>query len=657
MTGGNGEHMDVLARAGLERVEDQRITGDVVAPHAAWRPVVAWDAEPTVAVPGDRQDVVAQVNAQWYRLAVDHGVLGDDGEFLIEVANHGTGGAPRRWTRVRLNAEWDLAGVLGDRPGRPEFVTLSTDGDALLGATTEECDVWLIAQDRVGERREAAAAAAARESAEEREAAWERRFHMLRPTAGLRGMWANGLARRGTAVPDDIRHRLLGRTHHLLWHELPEHTVDAAVAHPEWRVRGLLAEAQPNLTAGQWTRLILGTEDERQRWILTGVAADRRAELLTTAYEQLGADASARVREEAARLPELPAGVVAALSHDSEAQVRATLCRSAWSSLDAAARRRLRADADRAVRSAALLQHHREHPLSQEDFSSGDLPDNALATCRLTDGLARHVARDGAPARRSSLAKNPHLSPDLVRELARDPDDSVRWVVSVRPDLTEEERAQVPVETGPGLTHALDWVVALHDDPDALRRLAESSHPLVRRSVARARRLPPDVVARLARDEDPVVHLFLAESCDDAPAELLMRVWQWWTGSFSYPDRPHSHPNFPRTGLLRYADSPSPRMRRLALDDPESTVELVERFSRDPEEEVRLRAATDPRLTAASAVRLLDDVEETVRRAALTHPRLPAGVLVSMLFGGDTAEDAARNPALPIDVMRWMTES
>ncbi|MFJ8023629.1 HEAT repeat domain-containing protein [Streptomyces sp. NPDC096311] len=75
---------------------------------------------------------------------------------------------------------------------------------------------------------------------------------------------------------------------------------------------------------------------------------------------------------------------------------------------------------------------------------------------------------------------------------------------------------------------------------------------------------------------------------------MLLRVWQWWTGSLSTPDRPHGHPNFPRTALLRYADDPNPRMRQLALDGPKPTDELVERSSRDSDEEVRHRAAKDP---------------------------------------------------------------
>ncbi|WP_159395720.1 hypothetical protein [Streptomyces sp. 3211] len=188
-----------------------------------------------------------------------------------------------------------------------------------------------------------------------------------------------------------------------------------------------------------------------------------------------------------------------------------------------------------------------------------------------------------------------------------------------------------------------------------MRRLAASAHLLLRSSVATARRLPPDVVERLARDEDRVVRLFLAENCDDAPAEMLVEVWQWWDGSYSSPDRPYGHPNFPRRDLLRHADDPHPRLRQLALDDPDSTPALVERFGTDEDAEVRLRAATDPRLSAASAVRMLDDPDSAVRAMAARHPRLPVPVLVALLGDVATAEAAARNPALPVAVMERMT--
>ncbi|WP_046497487.1 hypothetical protein [Streptomyces odonnellii] len=655
MTGGDGELLELLRRAGLEVVGDRR-TEQVLPPRAAWRSVVSGDAKPTMAVREDLPGLIAELNAQWHRLAAGKGIIGEDGVFLIDVAGHWTGCAPRRWTRVRLTGQWDLAGVLGERPGQPEFITLATDGSTLLGVTTEEDEVWFTLLDHIGERQEAAARAAAQETPREREAAWAALLQGPGPSTRLRQMWADGLC-LNPATPDHLRARLLGLSHYLLWRPLPTAVVEAAMVHPERKLRQLLAEAQPNITTEQWARLILDEEESRHRWILTMLAADRRVELTDAVYEQLAADPSARVREETARLYGLPVSVLIALAVDVDPSVRALACRRAWPHLDTATRRALLADADGKVRVEALLQYHQQHPMPPSVFDTAELADRAVGTCRLERGLAEYLAHHGDPAQRCSLAGNPHLDPDLVLLLARDPDESVRSVVAIRPDLTEEQRADIPIDFDPrGRHYPLDWVVALHQDPGAMRRLAASAHPLVRRSVARARRLPPDVVERLARDEDRVVQLFLAESCDDAPADMLLRVWQWWTGSLSTPDRPHGHPNFPRHGVLRYADDPNPRMRQLALDDPESTAELVERFSRDSDEEVRHWAATDPRLTPESAVRLLDDPYEWVRDTAARHPGLPARVLIGLLKDTDTAQAAAQHPALPVSVMEQMLQ-
>lgn len=101
MTGGRDEYAELLQRAGLEIVGARR-TEEVLPPQAAWRPVIAYEAEPTVAVKSDRPDLVAELNAQWHRLAVKDGIIGEDGVFLIDVADHWAGCAPRQWTRVRL---------------------------------------------------------------------------------------------------------------------------------------------------------------------------------------------------------------------------------------------------------------------------------------------------------------------------------------------------------------------------------------------------------------------------------------------------------------------------------------------------------------------------------------------------------------------------
>jgi hypothetical protein len=648
--GGRDELVELLGRAGLEVVGDRRVE-EVLPPPFAWRHVVGWETEPTVAVADDRPDLVAELNAQWHRLATGAGILGGAGVFLVDFS--GSGG----WVRVRLTDDWDLAGVLGPRPGQPEFLTLSLDGDAMVGATTEEYAVWLVAVDRLRERHEEAARAAGAETPEERAAAWVSLFEGPKPLGKLLDVWANGLS-LNPATPGDLWPLLVERSSYAMYRALPADAVDALLAHPDGKLRMRAAELQPNITPEQWARAILAEQDDRQRWILTMLAADRWAELPEDTCRGLAADPSPRVRCETARLKGLPASLSVVLAADPDGGVRYVACTAAWPHLDAWARDALRADSHDLVRARALLLHHQEHPMPLSVFEELDAKREALQTCLLEHDLAAHVARHGEAAERRSLAGNPRLAPDLIDLLGDDLDSGVRFEISTRADLTEEQRAGILYDFDPsGHYFPLDWVVALHDDPAAMRRLAASSHPLVRRSVARARHLPPDAVALLADDEDRVVQLFLAESCDDAPTDMLMRVWQWWDGSLTSPDRPRGHPNFPRHDLLRYADDPNPRMRRLALDDPDSTPELVERLSRDNSDEVRYRAATDPRLSPAAAARLLEDPHEHIRSAAARHPRLPARILVRLLRqASGAAETAAQNPALPVEVMRRMVE-
>lgn len=218
----------------------------------------------------------------------------------------------------------------------------------------------------------------------------------------------------------------------------------------------------------------------------------------------------------------------------------------------------------------------------------------------------------------------------------------------------DQMASDVPDIDPDGMTTGLWWVGALFDDTEAMRQLAASPKLWVRRSVARAPRLPEDVATLLAHVEDRVVRLFLAESCEDAPPEMLLEVWTWWSGSLSFPGRPRTHPNFPRRGLLRFADDPDARMRLLALDDPASSAALVERFSRDPDARVRAAAAADPRLSPHSTARLADDADSAVRRRARCNAALPAQTLVRLLLDERSAKEAAYNPAIPQAVMRRM---
>ncbi|WP_233415211.1 PE-PGRS family protein [Streptomyces sp. N35] len=643
----------ILAEAGLEYAGGWGAGFNVLPTYAALRPVAAGSAVPTSDVSLNAADPFADTDAEWFRLATAHGLFGKDGGFFVTLGHGG-------WFRVRLGEEWRLAEVLRNQPRCPEFMTLSPDGKTLIGVTTEEYGIWLIVVADIPAYQEQRALRLAREeSEEERAAAWDGLFGRLRIPPRTRQLWATGLL-HNPSLPDDLRLDLLVRTGRYYGRQLPAGLIDQLIDHPDWKVRCTLVDTGSNqLTPEQWSRLVLAEENDHHRWALAGIAVDYRAAFTCAAYERLAADPVPRVRAETASLSGLPTAVARALLDDPEPQVRKSACAAAWPDLDADERRALLADPDSGVRAVARRLHHREHPVSRAVFESGDLDDatRIVTSSVLEPGLAHHLSRHPDATLRRALADNPHLPRALIAVMAEDPDPSVRGTLALRPDLTEAQRAAISYDFDlSSRSHTLPWVRALHHDPEAMRRLAASAHPLIRRSVARARHLPPDVVDRLAHDEDRVVHLFLAESCDDAPPWMLLQVWHWWNGSLSSPGRPRTHPNFPRTDLLKYAEDPNPRLRQLALDDPDSTPELVERFTLDAHREVRFRAAQDSRLSRLGAVRLLDDPDSSVRWAATRSPRLPARVLVTLLREGRTAESAAQNPAIPPGIIRRMAE-
>lgn len=471
-------------------------------------------------------------------------------------------------------------------------------------------------------------------------------FEDIEPSEELFEAWRGGLG-HNVAAPDDVLITLLRRDPTFLWRcDLPESVVDAAI---ELRLLGTWAERR-DFTLGQWRRVVFGEPDSRRRARL--LDAFPRVDLEPADWASLISDPEPRVR--AATLSHGVADEhVAILADDPDPEVRRQVCAARWSSVPERRRAALLIDPDETVRGEAERVADSAMPLTREKWEQTGRSEHLLRHRTLAPDLVAEAASDARPEVRLALAGNPALAPSLVDRLARDPDPEVRSRIACRPELTDEQRDSIAIDIDPSRHWPNpEWVTALHDDPEAMRRLAASKVFLIRRAVARAKHLPPDVVDRLASDPDRVVQLFLAESCDDAPADMLLRVAEWWTGSLSAPDVPRRHPNFPERGLLRFADDPNPNLRRLALDDPESTADLAEQFIDDPDENVRYRAETDPRICARTAERLIG--EPGRRGAVAANPGLPPGLLTMLLRDERTARAAARNPALPADVMREM---
>ncbi|WP_299539305.1 hypothetical protein [uncultured Streptomyces sp.] len=239
------------------------------------------------------------------------------------------------------------------------------------------------------------------------------------------------------------------------------------------------------------------------------------------------------------------------------------------------------------------------------------------------------LSADPDPAVREAVAHRPDLRADERRTLATDPDPRVRLALSVHPALSEQERAAVdyaiPADNG-----VYWWPVSpLPRDPHEVRRDADSAHPLLRRSAARDRFLPPDLVERLAADDDPGVRALLAHIHPDAPSALLLRVFVEHDGA----DRARliTRPNFPTTGLSVFADHDDPEVRALAARDPRTAPATVERLTRD----------TDP----------------AVRAALARHPALPRARLTELLADEELAHPAAANPALDPEVIERLVST
>lgn len=421
------------------------------------------------------------------------------------------------------------------------------------------------------------------------------------------------------AGPDDVRRALAART------TMPERLVDGIVRH---RDRGLRRALTWNLSVGPQVRSRLAADPdlgvrvnlvEHCNYRYQVSTLEPRTPLTIEAYELLAADPERVVREEVALQPYTPSHVRDRLAADPDPGVRRHLL-DVGSELSEAARAALLSDPDPGVRRAAAQCLEPAKIVESES----DLPRWISKGTILARPLAERLARDGDAGTRARAAAEPSLPADLVAELAADPDPEVRLAVSRRPDLTEEQRAAIDYTDTPDRNfHPLDWVTDACGDAAVMRRCATSAHPALRRSAAHCPHLPPDLVQALAGDDDFLVRLFLAENHPDPPGALLLRTVLEFEG-YSQAKMLH-HPNFPRAGLRRFATSSDPRERALATMDPHIPPRTVEALGYDP--------------------------DLAVRRSAAVDARLPAPRLLEMLADDETAEAAARNPALPVEVM------
>ncbi|MFC9246203.1 hypothetical protein ACFT7S_20040 [Streptomyces sp. NPDC057136] len=417
----------------------------------------------------------------------------------------------------------------------------------------------------------------------------------------------------------------------LLYRNLSSQLAMAAVAHPDPQVRQVLAE---NQTLPPEARAVLVDDpDPKARRYAVIMACEFGIELPTEVMVRVATDPEARLRYWATALPGLPDEIRLSLAEDPDPRVRAAAIGPwSWPRLRPGVRAAAEADPDPQVRKAVERATHVEVPLpaTVEDFLAEEddrRRRDAAFRAPVEAALARLLVTHEDDRIRHAAACNPHTPTALALSLATDPDAYVRLAVSLRGDLTEEQRAAVDYTLPAGRHPVPAWVEEHFGNPEALREIAASSHVLLRRGVTCAPELPGDVVERLAGDDDYYVRLMLCEN-DHAPHELLVEMFADWQG-LSWGMLAFRR-NFARPGLARFADDPNHRLRYAALFDPEAEPELVERLSYDE--------------------------NDVVRRQAVQDPRLPHTRLIEMLGEGGKPQTAALNPSLPPELMHQLLD-
>ncbi|MEV6976264.1 hypothetical protein [Kitasatospora sp. NPDC093806] len=107
------------------------------------------DGRVDIVVEYDGPDPLGDVDRAWFAQATRFGLLGDSGEFLLQVNVHDDPyDADLRWARVRLGPQWSVA---GDRtttingPTRDGLITMSLRGDVIVEGSTGQENMRVLA--------------------------------------------------------------------------------------------------------------------------------------------------------------------------------------------------------------------------------------------------------------------------------------------------------------------------------------------------------------------------------------------------------------------------------------------------------------------------------------------------------------------------------
>jgi hypothetical protein len=297
-------------------------------------------------------------------------------------------------------------------------------------------------------------------------------------------------------------------------------------------------------------------------------------------------------------------------------------------------------DPDPRVRAAAAKAEHPGVPaeLYERCLSDSAVQADVARRVPLTRDQFVRLLEVGDEGVLHAVAGNPHLTAEMVAQLQENSDPFVRMAVALSRHTTPETRhrliALVEAEKASGSIDAriaIGWPAYeprwLREVPLAERlSYLDCPHTVFRRVLAAGRDLPDEVWQRL--DEDPDVSVRRAAARrPGTPPRVLVRLLREHGEVFHIRPLLVDHPNFPREALRTFVDEPDPRVRVLALEDPELPVPELWRFTDSEHKFLRAGAARHPNVTADLLERLLADrepkvVDEAAANRALPHARM-----------------------------------
>jgi len=170
--------------------------------------------------------------------------------------------------------------------------------------------------------------------------------------------------------------------------------------------------------------------------------------------------------------------------------------------------------------------------------------------------------------------------------------------------------------------------------PEALANLVDDEDPLVRQGLALNRNTPPEILARLFDDDDLYVRRGLAGNPDMLPEILVKLSADEDRGVLYLVGR---NTNTPIKTLAKLADNDDSYVSSGVASNPNTPSEALSRLADHENGNVRHYVSVNPNTSLEVLVRLADDISEGVRWGVAGNPNTPPEVLVKL------ADDTSRS--------------